>query len=221
MTAQPDPERAGAWGADSPVDEDEARERLLVAAESCYAERGPSRTRMGDIARMAGVHRSTVYYYFPNKGAVLAASFVRGLTDILKTTEPCWDTGKPFLERLVHASLVGNEAARNSPTLRLLIDREEAGHTYRAAEASEPWRTKLAEALGQRLETAAAAGEVRDDVPSETLARWVARINFSLMTEPGKPEDGGDEGILRNLLAASLRPRAHASDLGHRNYRDS
>ncbi|WP_461480138.1 helix-turn-helix domain-containing protein [Mycobacterium sp. HUMS_1102779] len=33
---------------------------------------------MGDIARRAGVHRSTVYYYFPNKDALLARIF-RGM----------------------------------------------------------------------------------------------------------------------------------------------
>ena len=40
MTAQPDSDRAGAWGADLPLNEEEARERLLAAAEACYGERG-------------------------------------------------------------------------------------------------------------------------------------------------------------------------------------
>ena len=40
-----------------------------------------------------------------------------------------------------------------------------------------------------------------------TLARWIVRINFSLIAEPAGPEDGGDEGLLRNLLVTSLKPR--------------
>jgi AcrR family transcriptional regulator len=163
---------------------------------------------MSDIARAARVHRSTLYYYFPNKNAVLVASFVRGLLDVLKSTEPCWATEKPFLERLVEASLVGNEAARKSPTLRLFIDSEEAGHTYRAVEASSLWQQTLVDTLGQRLTEAAAAGEIRDDVPATKVARWIARINFSLMTEPGNSTDGGDEGVLRTFLVASLLPRS-------------
>jgi AcrR family transcriptional regulator len=47
---------------------------LLTAAEACYAEKGPVRTRMSDIARRAGVYRSTVYYYFAKKDTLLAAS---------------------------------------------------------------------------------------------------------------------------------------------------
>jgi AcrR family transcriptional regulator len=207
MTAQPDPSRAGAWGADLPLNEDEARERLLAAAEACYAERGPTRTRMSDIANKAGVNRSTVYYYFPNKDAVLVAAFVRALGGVLLAAEPCWHTDEPFLDQLVAACLVGNAAARTSLAMRLLIDHDEVAHTYHANEASDLWRTKLAEALGKRIARAAADGDVRDDLSPETLARWVTRINFSLMAEPPGPEDGGEEGILRNLLAASLAPR--------------
>ena len=199
--------RAGAWGADLPLNEEQARERLLAAAEACYAERGPTRTRMSDIATKAGVNRSTVYYYFPNKDAVLAASFVRALADILASAEYYWQADAPFLDGLVAACLAGNQAARESPTARLLIANDEAAHTYHAAETSELWRDKLAEALGHRMAEAAAAGEVRDDLSSETLARWVTRINFSLMSEPASAEDGGEEGILRDLLAASLAPR--------------
>ncbi|MDV3219537.1 TetR/AcrR family transcriptional regulator, partial [Mycobacterium avium] len=73
MTAQSRGRRPRPAGADSPAD-DEARERLLTAADSCYSDKGPVHTRMGDIARRAGVHRSTVYYYFPSKDALLAAS---------------------------------------------------------------------------------------------------------------------------------------------------
>nr|WP_234898599.1 TetR/AcrR family transcriptional regulator [Mycolicibacter kumamotonensis] len=189
------------------MNEEEAKERLLAAAEACYAERGPMRTRMSDIASKAGVNRSTVYYYFPNKEAVLVASLVRALAGIFVSIESCWQTDEPFLEQLVAACLAGNEAARTSPTTRLLIGNDEAGHTFHAAETSDLWRSELAKVLGRRIARAAAAGEVRDDIAPETLARWVTRINFSLMTEPASPEDGGEVGILRDLLAASLAPR--------------
>ncbi|BBZ15645.1 TetR/AcrR family transcriptional regulator [Mycobacterium branderi] len=208
MTAQPGERRTPSWRADLPADEEEARERLLAAADACYAEKGPVRTRMSDIARRAGVHRSTVYYYFPTKDALLAASFVRAMTATLEAVEQCWQTDEPFLAQLVAACLRGNEIARSSPTMRsLLEDHQALGATYHAAEGSELWRAQLAEMVGRRLEAAAAAGQIRRDLPADTLARWIVRINFSLLAEPAKPEDGGDEGVLRNLLVASLHPR--------------
>ncbi|MGH3643286.1 MAG: TetR/AcrR family transcriptional regulator [Mycobacterium sp.] len=199
--------RAASWGADAPIGEEQARERLLAAAESCYVDLGPGRTRMNDIASRAGVHRRTVYDYFPSKDALLAASFVRAIGGVLDATERCWHTDEPFLDQLVNAVVLGLEAARNSPTMALLIGADELGRTFRAAEASEVWSENLAEALGHRLEAAMAAGEVRDDLTAETMAHWVTRMAFSLAAEPGRPEDGGDAGLIRAFLPACLAPR--------------
>jgi AcrR family transcriptional regulator len=208
VVGQPDEQRPGSWGADSPADEDEAREKLLVAADACYAEKGPVRTRMSDIARSAGVHRSTVYYYFPTKDALLAASFVRVLATTAEAVEKCWQTDDPFLDQLVAACLRGIADARNSPIMRSLIEEHQAlGDAYHAAEGSELWRAKLADMLVRRIEAAGAAGVVRSDLSADVLARWIVRINYSLIAEPAQPEDGGDEGVLRQLLVASLNPQ--------------
>ncbi|MCV7142439.1 MULTISPECIES: TetR/AcrR family transcriptional regulator [Mycolicibacterium] len=199
--------RAAPWGADAPVGEEQARERLLAAAEACYLERGPARTRMSDIANKAGVHRRTLYDYFPTKDALLAASFVRATSAVIDATGPLWNTDEPFLDRLVNATAVGLKAARSSPTMALLIGTDDLGRTFHAAEASEAWSQHLAQVLGQRLEVAQAAGEVRDDLAADTMAHWVTRIAFSLVAEPGRPEDGGDAGLLRAFLPACLAPR--------------
>jgi AcrR family transcriptional regulator len=199
--------RAASWGADVPVGEEQARERLLAAAEVCFAERGPSRTRMGDIADKAGVHRRTVYDYFPTKDALLAASFVRAIGAVLDVAEPHWDTDEPFLDQVVKSTVVGVQAARESPAMSILIGEDNLARTIRATEASELWRQRLTEAIGHRLEAAMAAGDVRDDVSADIMARWVTRIAFSLIAEPGRPEEGGDEGLIRAFLPACLAPR--------------
>ena len=115
-----------------------------------------------------------------------------------------------LLSRLaqLRATVVGLAAARNSPAMALLIGAEDVGRTHRAAEASELWGQRLSRVLGLRLEAAMAAGEVRDDVTVDTMVHWVTRIAFSLIAEPGRPEDGGDEGLIRAFLPACLAPRA-------------
>jgi AcrR family transcriptional regulator len=163
--------------------------------------------RMGDIANRAGVHRRTVYDYFPTKDALLAASFVRAIDAVVDVSAPCWETAEPFLEQLANAVIVGIRAARDSPAMALLIGADDLSRTFRAAESSEDWEQRLARALGTRIETARAAGEVRDDVSAETMAHWVTRVAFSIVAEPGRSEDGGDEGVIRAFLPASLAPR--------------
>lgn len=52
------------WGADVPEDPDEARSRVLDAAEECFTRFGVSKTTVEDVARAAGISRATVYRYF-------------------------------------------------------------------------------------------------------------------------------------------------------------
>ena len=52
--------RSGTWGDRPPIDDDEARSRLLDAAEACYERHGVSRTTVDEIAQEASVHRTTV-----------------------------------------------------------------------------------------------------------------------------------------------------------------
>jgi AcrR family transcriptional regulator len=200
--------RGGPWGTDMPQDEGQARDRLLTAAEACYAKRGVARTTMVDIAREAGVHRSTVYVYFQSRDEVLAACFVRSMASVLDAAEPCYHTGEPFVEQLICATVVGLTAARQSSAMMLLLADDQVGRTYHAAEASEIWRKNLVDSVGQRIAAAVTTGEVRDDVAVETMARWVTRLAFSLIEEPCSAEDGGDEALLRAFLPGALAPGA-------------
>src|SRR6478752_5691283 len=52
------------WRADAPDDPASARQRVLDAAEACFARDGISKTTVEDIARAAGISRATVYRSF-------------------------------------------------------------------------------------------------------------------------------------------------------------
>lgn len=49
------------------------RADILQAATLEFAERGFTRAKMGEIARRAGIGKSTVYEYFPSKNELLTA----------------------------------------------------------------------------------------------------------------------------------------------------
>ncbi|WP_308170563.1 TetR/AcrR family transcriptional regulator [[Mycobacterium] fortunisiensis] len=198
--------RAPAWGADLPADDAEARDRLLDAAEQCYAEIGPSRTKMSHIAARAGVHRTTVYNYFSSRDEVLAASYIRAAGIVLDSAQPYWDSDKPFLDKLIDACVVGIEVARGLPPMQVLINRNELPHTQAIAAASEDWQTRIREAIGHRLAGAAAAGQIRSDLTPDALAQWIVRICISLTMDPPDPHAGGDEAVLQAFLPRCLAP---------------
>jgi AcrR family transcriptional regulator len=59
----------------------QTRERIVAATAALHATRGPARTTIADIARLAGVQRLTVYNAFPNPQALLRACQARFLAD--------------------------------------------------------------------------------------------------------------------------------------------
>jgi AcrR family transcriptional regulator len=51
------------------------REKIICTAERLFAERGYDASGIDLIAREAGITKSLIYYYFKNKGEILAAIF--------------------------------------------------------------------------------------------------------------------------------------------------
>lgn len=70
-TASPAPEPAA-----GPV-----QDRLLDAALACFRRMGGKRTRIEDIAAEAGLARTAIYRYYPNKRAITAALASRWLAE--------------------------------------------------------------------------------------------------------------------------------------------
>jgi AcrR family transcriptional regulator len=63
------------------------RDKILAAAAPVLKEHGLSRTTIEAIAREAGVDRATIYYYFPDKGAIFREAIHEGVTEMLRALE--------------------------------------------------------------------------------------------------------------------------------------
>jgi len=61
-----------------------SKKRILNSAIECLAESGYAGTSIRDVARKANVQSSVIYYYFPDKDALLYAAF-REITAKLQT----------------------------------------------------------------------------------------------------------------------------------------
>jgi AcrR family transcriptional regulator len=51
----------------------DTREIIVKSAYACFGKHGLQKATIVDIAKQAGVSRSTVYEYFPDKAAILEA----------------------------------------------------------------------------------------------------------------------------------------------------
>ena len=103
--------------------EDKPR-RILDAAVRVFAARGYEATRVGDIAKEAGVAYGLVYHYYGSKDAVLEAVFREAWGRLLAAVALAEETGATAPEQLELVVKIVLRAWRDDPDLVRLLVRE-------------------------------------------------------------------------------------------------
>jgi AcrR family transcriptional regulator len=191
------------WGARAPATEDEARERILLAATRCYLRHGVPRTTVEDIAREAMIHRTTVYTYFKSRDEILAGVVLVEARCVVAASDRIMSGAGRFEDRLVDAFLAARRAIAQSPILSLLFDRDNAAQTFGATYASDLIQQRTLPALTGYIATAQESGELRDDASALAMARWLLRVQQMLTTDPAEENDAV-EATLRTFVVASV-----------------
>ncbi len=172
MTQQPLPQGPGETRAAPGRRErnrSKTRERLFRAALALFAERGFTATTVEDITEAADHGKGTFFNYFPSKehvleelGALQLSKIQAALDSARRDTEPM----QGVLHRLIHA--LAEEPGRSPALVRSLL---------MANLSSEPVRLRMQEnlqrgrgILSEVLALAQERGEVRRDIPAQTLA---------------------------------------------------
>lgn len=78
---------------------DEQRNAILSAAETLFLQKGLEGTTMGDIARETGIHRATLYRYYPDRDPIAFEIAVRMLKKISLTAGYLESSNQPIPER--------------------------------------------------------------------------------------------------------------------------
>jgi AcrR family transcriptional regulator len=201
------------WGAGKRVETDEeARDRLLNAAERCFERLGLRRTTIDDIAREARVSRSTVYRYFDGRGDLLVSAYLRESAATNERLRAMLDGPGPFAERLVEATLRTIDSVRSGKYVPLMSSPDGALLASKAITASAAFYDMTRETMGPYLHAAKEAGEVRADLELDDYNEWMMRLVFSFATVSGPTV--ADRSHVRKLLEAflvpSLEPKAAA-----------
>ena len=176
------PHRPTPWGDHPPRDDDEARTRLLDAAERCYERRGVARTTVDDIAKEAAVHRTTVYCYFGTRDDVLAFVMLRETTTVIELAETALGRSGPFSERLLNALEVTLDTVERSRWLSVLFSPESVQTSVSAA-ASSVFRGRIREVFRPHALAAKESGELRHDLDPDAAADWLVRVAQMLLME--------------------------------------
>src|SRR2546430_6047580 len=103
---------------------EDKRRQILSAAVHVFAAQGYEASRVGDVAREAGVAYGLVYHYFGSKDAVLEAVFREQWGRLLAAVALAEETGESAPEQLALVVKIVLRTWRDDPDLVRLLVRE-------------------------------------------------------------------------------------------------
>jgi AcrR family transcriptional regulator len=190
----------------------DTRELIVESAYACFGKHGLQKATIVDIAKRAGVSRSTIYEYFRDKAAILEACAEHASERFYREMSKAMDRGSSLEDKLSRAAVFVTQARRviasekyfDEDAISLLLTKD-AGVLLR----------ECVDFLAPHLAAARLTGEVRKDLDIQSAGEWFARILFSLFSTPSSTLDMDDPDVVADFVRAHLvrglaneRPRA-------------
>ncbi|HET6949652.1 MAG TPA: helix-turn-helix domain-containing protein [Acidimicrobiales bacterium] len=182
-----------------------AEQRILDAAERCMARYG-LRVSMRDVAAEAGLSRGSVYRYYADRDALVAAVLERTADRFVAAAAADVDTGRSLADQVAEAAVfIRRHLSDEGLTLRLPGDRESllaatmsAGSLRLVERWDAFWLPRLAAARDR--------GEVRADLDHAQAAEWIVRLMLSFALLPSVAVDLDDADAVRTFVRNHLVP---------------
>ncbi len=174
------------------------RDATLDAAAALVAERGLASVTMSEIAQRTGIGRATLYKYFPDVDALLAAWHDRQITGHLAYLSEVRDRAGTAAEQLeavlkAWAHIVRESRSHGDAQLAALLHRDE-----KVERAQQHLRDFVRDLLVEGART----GELREDVAPDELAAFCLHA----LTAAGSLPSGDSVSRLVAVTLAGLRP---------------
>jgi len=177
---------------------------ILLAARGCYIEHGIAATGMKEVARAAGVARSTVYRYFPGRDDLLVATVRGEMMDLNRYIRKELSTYPDPADQVVEGLILATKEIPRRPLLRAVFASDEDSRARRVVWSSDAIVSFGEELMSHVVEPALDAGLLQDAVPPEVLVEWVYRLLLSFLTLPSNWVKS--DAQLRTTLHALLVP---------------
>lgn len=177
----------------------EVRSAVLDATSSLVERHGLLAVTMSRIAEETGIGRATLYKYFPDVEAILAAWHERQVEAHLAQLVRIRDQAADPRRRL---TAVLETYALSAHGSRQGHDHKLAALLHRRVEALEPTLRRVHDMVCDLLADAALAGDIRTDVPPDVLADYCLH---ALGAAAGMPTDAAVQQLVA-VTMAGLQP---------------
>jgi AcrR family transcriptional regulator len=182
---------------------DDARERILAAAERCIDRHGIRKTTMDDVACEVGLSRPSVYRYFADRDDLLIELITRHARALLGRARKSIARHTSLPDQIVETILYTAEHARRDPLTRHIIDPDgtSLGRRMIASGATEMKRAEMWDPI---LDAALANNELPPGLPRSDIHFWLG--NVTVMVMRGLEDGEGDVRRYRSILRRFVVP---------------
>lgn len=186
----------------------DTRELIVESAFACFGKQGLQKATIVDIAKRAGVSRSTIYEYFSDKASIVEACAEHASQQFYREMTKAMDPSSTLEDKLCAAAVFVTQARRaiasekyfDEDAISLLLTKDAAVLLRECVEFFAPY-----------LSAARLTGEVRKDLDIEAAGEWFARILFSLFSTPSSTLNMDDPDVTAEFVRAHV-VRGFASD---------
>jgi AcrR family transcriptional regulator len=187
----------------APTSADEARERILAAAERCIDRHGIRKTTMDDVASEVGLSRPSVYRYFADRDDLLIELITRHARALLERARKSISRQSNLPDQIVENVLYTAEHGRRDPLTRHCIDPDGTSLGRRMI-ASGTTAIIRAEMWDPVLDAAVANNELPPGLPRSDVHLWLGDVTKLVMR--GIEDGEGDVRRYRSILRRFVVP---------------
>ena len=187
----------------APASTDDARERILAAAERCIDRHGIRKTTMDDIASEVGLSRPSVYRYFADRDDLLIELITRHGRALLDRAHKSIARQGSLADQIIESLVYIADHARRDPLTRYLID-PDGTNLGRRMIASGTSQTLRSELWDPYLDAALANNDLSPGLPRSEIHLWLGGLVH--MLQRGLENGEGDLKRYRSMLRRFVAP---------------
>jgi AcrR family transcriptional regulator len=187
----------------APTSTDDARERIVAAAERCIDRHGIRKTTMDDVACEVGLSRPSVYRYFADRDDLLIELITRHARALLARARKSVSRQSSFPDQIVETVLYTADHARRDPLTRHVLDPDgtSLGKRMIASGTSAMCRAEMWDPV---LDAAVANNELPPGLPRSDIHLWLGDVTKMVMR--GLDDGEGDVRRYRSILRRFVVP---------------
>lgn len=184
------------------------QEKIIDAAEECFARFGVAKTTVEDVAHAAGMSRATLYRNFSGgRDELILAVFLRDVGRFLDRIGERLPQEFTAAEAVVAGVLDAVAFVQEEPRFAALFVPEAVGHTHKVvSQASQRALDLCAERVEPYFRAAQGAGLLRAELDVAGTVEFLFRMIASLSLAPLPREEEDTRSFLRLYVVPALVP---------------